>query len=331
MKGDLKEIFDQSARERGDLISIILPVFNEAENIENVLTELYSYLSSAQSQYRFEITFIDDCSRDNSFAVIEKFSLQAPPNVRVSVIRLAKNSGSHVAVTAGLNLSRGEFTVIMASDGQDPAEVIGELIRHWKAGKDMVLAGRETNLNKNRMGNLFSRMAWGIMEWSTQIHVPENGCDFLGIDKKVLDAFNSMNERNTTFIFRLLSLGFEKVEITYVKRARFAGKSSWTFWKKLAIIADAITGFSRRPLKVITNIGLFIFFVLAFRWLYIIVKIYVFKVPPTQLTIILNTIFTTLALQMLMLGFIGDYIWRILDETRKRPEYEINKVGGNLF
>ena len=151
------------------------------------------------------------------------------------------------------------------------------------------------------------------------------------MDKLVLDAFNKMDERNTTFIFRLLSLGFKQREITYVKRPRIGGESKWTFVKKMSIMLDAITGFSNRPMRLIAKFGLFIFAVLVVRWTYVLYKVYYLGISSTEFTLIIDAIYTALALQILVLGVMGDYIWRILDETRKRPQYDIRKVTGQIF
>jgi glycosyltransferase involved in cell wall biosynthesis len=326
----IDHIFREHNQQRGKLVSVILPVFNEAENLPFVIKELNEYLSGL-STYRFEITFIDDHSSDNSFRTLVEYSKPKFDNVRFSVVRLAKNSGSHIAVTAGLNIARGDFAIIMASDGQDPASVVGDLVKEWESGNELILAARSENLDHSFVGNLFSKLAWKLMSWSTKIKMPAKGCDLLGMDKKVLQAFNAMDERNTTFIFRILSLGYRKKEIEYVKRSRISGESKWTFIKKMAVILDAATGYSSRPLRLITKSGLFIFFILVLRWLFVVFNIYVLDQRPTELTIILNTIFTSLAVQILLLGMIGDYIWRILDEARKRPLYEISDVAGEIF
>lgn len=331
MKEDLAILFKRSKKHRGKLISIIMPLYNEEESLSFVLNELFEYISNSLQDYKFEITFIDDCSTDSSYDIVEKASLKTPANIRLSVAQLSRNSGSHIAITAGLNISRGDFTIVMASDGQDPASVISELIAEWENNNELVLASRFDNLDHGFISKIMSHLAWKVMNWSTNIRMPETGCDLLGMDRIVLDAFNEMDERNTTFIFRILSLGFKQKEIQYVKRARVGGKSKWTLLKKVSIMFDAITGFSNRPLKLVTNIGLIVFIVLVFRWIFVIFNVYVLHNPPTDLTIILNTIFTAMAFQVLILGMIGDYIWRILDETRKRPVYEIRKVDGEIF
>jgi glycosyltransferase involved in cell wall biosynthesis len=331
MGDNILTLFQKQRQKRGALMSIVLPLYNEAQSLPFVLDELYRHLSLEQKKYNFEITFIDDCSVDNSVELVKEISLKSPENIKVSVAVLAKNSGSHVAITAGLNIVRGDFIIIMASDGQDPAEVISQLISEWEKGNELVLASRSDNLDHNFVAKYFSKIAWRLMNWSTNVNMPDKGCDLLGLDKKVLDAFNKMDERNTTFIFRILSLGFKQKEIEYVKRARFGGKSNWTFFKKISIMLDAMTGFSNRPLKLITNMGLFVFVILILRWCFVIFKIYILNEAHSELSIILNTIFTALSIQVLLLGIIGDYIWRILDETRKRPLYEISRIEGEIF
>lgn len=331
MKEDLNILFNNKDKKYGNLISIILPLYNEADSLPFVLNELFEYLPINLPNYNFEISFIDDCSTDDSYNIIKNTSNNTPQNIKLSVLQLSKNSGSHVAITAGINVSRGDFTIIMASDGQDPVSVISDLIEKWQLGNDLILASRADNLDHGIISKYFSNAAWKLMNWSTNIKMPESGCDLLGMDKTVVNAFNKIEERNTTFIFRILSLGFKQTEIQYIKRARIAGKSKWTFLKKISIMFDAITGFSNRPLRLIINFGLIIFLALVIRWVIVVFKIYVLKQTPTDLTIILNTIFTALAIQVLILGVIGDYIWRILDETRKRPIYEFKKVDGNIF
>ncbi|MFL2580180.1 MAG: glycosyltransferase family 2 protein [Parvicellaceae bacterium] len=331
MKDNISDLFKKVRINKGNLISIVLPVYNEEISVLFVLKEFTNYLPVKHSNYNFEITFIDDCSTDNSYEIISKFSKNSSQNVKFSVVQLSRNSGSHIAITAGLNISRGDFTIIMASDGQDPTSVVTKLIIEWERGSDLVLASRFDNLDQGALAKIFSKIAWKIMNWSTKINMPETGCDLLGMDKIVVNAFNNMDERNTTFIYRILSLGFKTKEIQYTKNPRFAGQSKWTTLKKIGIIIDAMTGFSNRPLKLITNLGLLVFLTLIIRWLYVVFQIYVLNIEPNELTIILNTIFTALALQVLILGVIGDYIWRILDETRKRPIYEIRKLDGDIF
>ncbi|HRH58548.1 MAG TPA: glycosyltransferase [Chitinophagales bacterium] len=331
MQDNIAILINKINKKKGNLISIIMPLFNEEQSLPFVLKELFDYLPVSLPQYNFEITFIDDCSTDRSYSIVKDTSKSTPANIKLSVVQLSKNSGSHVAITAGINISRGDFTIIMSSDGQDPAEVVALLIKEWENDNELVLASRADNLDQGIVSKTLSRYAWKLMNWSTNIDMPETGCDVLGMDKIVVDAFNKMDERNTTFIFRILSLGFKKKEIQYIKRARVGGISKWTFLKKIAIIFDAITGFSNRPLRLITGLGLFVFVILVFRWIFVVFNVYILDKKPTELTIILNTLFTALAVQVLILGVIGDYIWRILDETRKRPVYEIRKVDGDIF
>ncbi len=308
-----------------------MPLFNEEESLPAVIKEFFDYLPDKLSAYRFEITFVDDCSNDSSYQIIQRLANNSPENIKLSVVQLARNSGSHVAITAGINIARGDFIIIMASDGQDPVDVISTLTEKWNAGSELILASRKDNLDQSYLSKFISRSAWKLMNWSTNINMPETGCDLLGMDRMVADAFNKMDERNTTFIFRILSIGFRQEEFQYIKRARFGGNSKWTFLKKISTMFDAITGFSSRPLRLITNFGLIVFFVLVLRWFYVLADIYLFKNEPTALTIILNTIFSALAILVLIIGMVGDYIWRILDETRKRPLYEIRKSDGTFF
>jgi len=327
----IDELYKKHLIDKSNIISIILPLYNEEGSICFVLDELFDFITKYECKYKFEITFIDDCSTDNSVRNILEKSKESPQNSRVSIVKLSKNSGSHIAITAGLNVSRGDLVIIMASDGQDPPFLIEKFIHLWGKGEKLILASREKNLDQGYISNKISKLAWKLMNWSTQINMPSTGCDVLALDRKVVDSFNSMDERNTTFIFRILSLGYRYIDFSYVKRERYAGNSKWNFFKKISILFDAITGFSNRPLRLITKLGLSIFLILVLRWLYIFLKVYIFGETPTDLLIIVNTILTSTSVVVLLLGMIGDYIWRILDETRKRPIYEIDVIEGEIF
>ena len=327
---DIKELLELNHEKKGALVSIVLPLYNEEESLPVVLEEMTTVLHKELPHYNFEITFIDDCSTDNSFEIVSNY-VSRFQNIKISIAQLAANSGSHVAITAGLNICRGDFAIIMSSDGQDPVIVIKQLIEEWEKGHNLVLAARSDNLDQSPISKLFSRLAWKMMNWSTRIKMPEKGCDLLGMDRIVLNSFNKMNERNTTFIYRLLSLGFNAKEIEYTKRERIGGRSKWTFIKKISIMLDAITGFSNRPLQLITKLGLLSFFILFIRWVFVMYDIYILANDVSEYDIIVNVVYTGVALQVLILGVIGDYIWRILDETRKRPVYSFRAVQGNVF
>ncbi|MEZ4799689.1 MAG: glycosyltransferase family 2 protein [Flavobacteriales bacterium] len=308
-----------------------MPVFNEEECLPLVIEDFFKYLSESLPDYRFEITFIDDCSSDNSFKVISSYVAKAPSNVKLNVVRLAKNSGSHTAITAALNICRGDFSIIMASDGQDPVYLVKELLDRWIEGKDLVLAIRERNSDQSFLSRSTSKLAWQLLSWATKLEIDRGGCDVMGLDRKVVNAFNRMDERNTTFVFRILSLGFDRTTFYYEKRARLVGQSKWNFVKRIGIFVDAVAGFSNRPIRLIVNFGLTIFVVLVLRWLYVIYNAYVLGHEPSQFSIILNTIFTVAAIQILLIGIIGDYTWRILDEARKRPSYDFSDSYGEVF
>lgn len=312
-------------------LTIVLPIYNEIACLPIVLRQLFDYLKSEQFKYKWQLIFVDDCSSDGSFEYLSEKAADAPENVSLAVVQLAKKSGSHVAITAGLNLSNGYFTLVMASDGQDPVEVIGTLVEKWEKGFQIVLASRSENQDHGMPGKIFSAMAWKIMNWATEVRMPDGGCDMLGLDRLALQAFNRLDERNTIFIYQLLALGFKQIIIKYTKKIRIAGKSKWSFYKKFAVMMDAITGYSSKPLRLITRIGFLMSLVLVARWAIVFYRVYVLHQPPRDLDIILNSFFTSLAVHLLILGAVSGYIWRILDETRKRPIYEIGRIGGRVF
>ena len=307
-------------------ISVVIPVYNEDESVLFVLDDLVEVFERFEDLYRFEIVFVDDCSTDSSVEMIQSRVSMLPEDFTVRIVKLCRNSGSHIAISAGLSVAKGDLIVIMASDGQDPAAVINEFVLEWLNGNVLILASRSDNLGQGFLSKLVSRIAWRIMNWCTNLEMPANGCDMLAMDKRVAKSYNSLKERNTTFVFKLLALGFKFKECTYVKRNRFGGKSKWNFYSKLSIMIDAITGFTNRPLRLIAKCGILVFVVMVLRWLIIVYKVYVLGQIPSELSIVLNTVLVVFSIIVLLLAFIGDYVWRILDETRQRPEFEIEEV-----
>ena len=308
------------------LISIIMPLYNEQESVLFVLNEIKLTITNFLSDFQFEIIFVDDCSTDNSVHLLIDEMNSLLPNMILKIIRLTKNCGSHVAISAGLTVAKGDLVIIMSSDGQDPSEIIVTLVREWELGNRLILASRKQNLEQGIISRNFSRLAWQIMNWSSNLKMPDGGCDLLAMDRRVVNAYNAQSERNTTFIFKVMALGYKFKEISYIKRQRHAGNSKWTFLAKMSIMIDAITGFSNRPLRLIVKIGLVVFFLLILRWASIIYKVYFLGETPTDLTIVLNTILVAFSMIILFLGVIGDYVWRILDETRKRSVFVIDEV-----
>lgn len=306
-------------------VSFIFPIYNEAGNIELLYKTMQRTLAAAP-EYDVEFIFINDGSTDDSLAKLK--TLQAADK-RVSVINLARNFGHQIAVTAGLDYSKGDAVIIMDSDMQDPPEVCLELLKEWEAGWDVVYAQRRTRKDgwfKRLTASLFYRLLGRLAD----IHIPPNTGDFRLIDRRVVDALHSFNEHNR-FLRGLVSyVGFKQKAVQFDRHPRHAGTTGYPLRKMIKFAADGILGFSSAPLKLISRVGYLISF-LSFAAVIYALVMRVFDssavVPGWTFTVIAVTFIG--GIQLVMLGVLGSYVGRIYTEAQDRPLYIVESISSS--
>ena len=302
------------------LVSVIIPVFNEEENLPALYQKLYEF--TQQSNNNFEFIFIDDGSSDESFSFLK--NLSAKDN-RVRVIKFSRNFGSHAACLAGLEHSKGDACTFISADLQDPPEMIQTLIDEWKKGHEVVIGIREWDKNSVR---LFQRIYYRLVRRYALQNMPKGGTDVFLIDRKVIDAVVSMKEKNTSIFGLILWSGFKQSLVTYKKGTRYKGISKWTTGKKIKLFIDTFVSFSYLPLRMISFLGIFFAF---FGFLYasfIIFNRLLFLVPVEGWASLMVVLLIVSGVQLIMLGIIGEYLWRNFDSSRKRPAFIIDKRIG---
>lgn len=305
------------------LYSIIIPVLNEEDNIQE-LYERISRLKCGDDDYRFEFIFIDDGSTDNSFNLLEKISKS---DDRVKIIRFSKNFGSWNAISAGIEYAKGDAVTWISADLQEPPDLIPRMIEKWKEGYRIVFANRSSRKDPISK-KLFASFFYMLLRRIALPAYPSNGCDICLIDKRVVEQFNLFRERNRFVQGIILSMGFEKCEIVYERRARKYGESKWGTMKSVKLALDAIISFSYSPLRLIIYAGFAVFFVSIIMILDVIIEKLFFGIPVEGYSSLMIAILFFGGLHAIMLGIIGEYIWRILEETKQRPLYIINdKIG----
>jgi polyisoprenyl-phosphate glycosyltransferase len=295
------------------MISILTPAFNEEENLD----ALYARLSQAMAALgvEWEWVLIDDHSRDDTFAIIQRLALADP---RVRGIRLARNSGSHVAITCGLHHVRGDAAVMMASDLQDPPETLGALLQTWRAGAQVVWATRRERPGDPAHAGFAAVYYWIMRNVVGMKEIPERGADFFLVDRVVIDAFRRCQERHVSVFALIVWLGFKQAYIEYDKQPRTAGRSGWTMAKKIKLVIDSVTGFSDAPIKACSAVGTTL--------LLLGVLLFVPGLFMDGAFTLLIAVMTGLAgVQLLALGVVGEYVWRALDESRRRPVYLVER------
>jgi dolichol-phosphate mannosyltransferase len=307
---------------RRRLLSVVVPLLNEAENLEAVHARLAEVAATLSCDV--EMVFVDDGSSDGSFAKLNELRAR---DGRVCPIRLARNFGSHGACLAGFARARGDWAVIVAADLQDPPELIQQLVAQAEAGHDVVWARRERRDDPAStlfFAGLYNRMMRRIAlpNW------PERGFDFVLVSRRVLDELLSRRESNTSLFGQILWLGFPQTSVAYERVARRAGRSKWTLGKKLKLAIDSFVGFSYVPIRVISLVGLFLAIAGAIYAGFIAVRRLYSGIPVEGWASLMVVVLVLGGVQLLMLGVLGEYLWRTLDQTRGRPPFVVAEAIG---
>jgi dolichol-phosphate mannosyltransferase len=302
------------------MISIILPTYNEESNLLK-LYECLSHVTEKMIGHDFEFIFVDDCSRDRTPYILQDI---AKTDDRVKTIRFARNCGSHAAVAAGLRFCRGDVAIMLAADLQDPPEIIPRLLEEWEKGYKVVWGVRDKREGENFFTLASSRTFYFLMNRLTNVSQPPTGADIFLIDRTVIDAFNNSPEKNTSVYMLIAWLGYTQTYITYVKEARHAGTSKWTTSKRLKLFFDSLISFSYVPLRFMSLMGA----ISAFLGLLYGLVVFVNALrgnPVAGWASLMIVVLLIGGFQMIMMGMLGEYLWRTYDETRGRPRYVIEK------
>lgn len=306
--------------ERVRCLSFVLPAYCEAENLPRLFPRI---LEQAQHCDELEIIVVDDHSKDDTFKVLREWGAK---DTRIKAMRLARNSGSHMAILCGLTAARGDAVVVLASDGQDPPEFTPELLASWRAGHQVVWAVRSAREGETFMTQLFSRLYYATMNRWSSVQLPPAGADFLLLDRRVVDALVEIPERNTSLLALITWLGFSTTELPYIKEARLSGRTKWTFRKKVRLAIDSLMGFSTAPLRMATSLGI-AFGGAGFLYAAALVVNSVsggvlFGTTKTEgWNALMVALLISTGTLMFILGVVGEYLWRALEEVRGRPRF----------
>ncbi len=297
-------------------ISLVIPVFNEEKNIEVLYTEICRTMAHMNKNNNFEIIFIDDGSHDNSFEVISELNRK---DFRVKGLSLSRNFGHQSALSAGLEHTSGDIIIMLDGDLQHPPAVIAELYNKYLEGYDIVNTKRINKYN-SIFKSFSSKYFYKILNSIAEIKIEENSSDFRLINKKVLNAFSSIKEKNR-FIRGLIGyLGFKQTTIEYQASNRYAGESKYTLKKMFNLAINGITSFSAKPLRISLYAGLFLFILGTIYLIFALISHAKGQTMPGWTSLVLIIIFMG-GLQLLGLGIIGEYIAQIFEEVKARPVY----------
>ena len=309
---------------RPRLLTVITPAFNEAESLQALHRRLDQVLASQEQDWEWIV--VDDHSADNTFDVVNNLS-QADSRVRV--IRFARNYGSHTAIACGLHHALGDCAVVMAADLQDPPETLPQLLSAWKAGAKVVWAVRNKRKGESAGTLTFSRLYYFLMRRVVGLKdMPASGADFLLVDRLVIDAFTKFNESNVSIFALITWMGFRQSFITYDKQARVKGKSGWSLEKKLKLVVDSVTSFTYLPIRFMSSAGSIVAVLGVLYGTFLAISALRGSAPHGW-SYLMAVALILGGVQMMMMGMLGEYVWRAFDESRHRPRYLIEAAAGH--
>ena len=302
-------------------VSIVIPVYNEVENLAVLYDRLVNALEEAAIS--FEVVFVDDGSTDESVKCLNDLSVS---DKRVVVVELARNFGHQVAITAGLDFACGRGIVVMDADLQDPPEVLPQFIDKWREGHDVVYAIRERR-KESWILRLSYAMFYRVLHHIAHIDIPLDAGDFCIMDRRVVELLKQMPERNR-FVRGIRSwVGFNQVGLPFERHERHAGQSKYTVGRLMLLALDGLISFSYVPLRVITALGLSVSVVSLLLAIFFFVKKLLYGLSPPGYASIIVSIFFLAGIQLITLGVIGEYVGRIFEEAKRRPMYVLRRVS----
>jgi polyisoprenyl-phosphate glycosyltransferase len=307
------------------MISLVVPCFNESANIHLFYTSCRSLFKSLQKSYLFEIIFIDDGSSDDTLKVLVHLSKK---DKNIKVIEFSRNFGKEAALTAGLQMSKGEAVIPLDADLQDPLSLIPKMIQLWEGGAEVVLARRIDRSEDSWAKRMTSSIFYKLHNAISSIQIPNNVGDFRLMDRKVVSVINEIPEQQRFMKGLFAWVGFKTVSIDYKRPSRHQGQSKFSGWKLWNFAIEGITSFSSAPLRIWSYIGtlgallaLIYGGVIVFKTLYYGVDV------PGYASLLVAVLFFG-SLQLMGIGMLGEYLGRVYLESKNRPIYIIRKKYG---
>lgn len=303
-------------------VSLVIPMYYEEEVAEECYKRVKDVLNSLEN-YEHEVVFVNDGSKDRTLEILEKI---ASNDKNIKVISFARNFGHQCAVTAGLKEVTGDAVVIIDADLQDPPELIPDMLKLWEEGNEVIYAKRKKRDGESAFKLFTAKMFYKALNGLSDVEIPKDTGDFRLVDKKVVEVINSLPEHNK-FLRGLFSwVGFKQAPFEYERKERFAGKTKYPLKKMLKLASDGIISFSTKPLKIIGGIGIASIMVSFLVLLYAILS-FVFKWNNLTAgwTSLMVAITFFAGVQLLSIWIMSEYIARIYDESKGRPQYIVDK------
>lgn len=302
-------------------ISIVVPVYYNSDTLELLYNDMKEKILDKLGDY--EIVFTDDGSLDNSWEIMNSIRERDPEHVKC--VKLSRNFGEHAALLAGLSVCTGDCAVTKQADLQEDSEIILEMYESWKKGNKVVLAVR-SDRDDPILKKFFASIYYKIIHKFVDKNMPVGGCDCYLIDRQVIKVLELLDEKNSSLTLQVLWAGFKTDRVYFHRKEREVGESRWTLSKKVKLAMDSMLSFSYVPIRFISTVGV-VFFAIALLWIIeVIYEALVIGTPIAGWASLMCLVLFSSGLIMVMLGVIGEYVWRALDASRNRPPFIIDTV-----
>ena len=304
-------------------LSIVIPVYYNADTLELLYQDMREKILGKLGDY--EIVFVDDGSGDDSWQVMNSLRSRYP---HIRLVRLSRNFGEHAALLAGLSVCTGDCAVTKQADLQEDSGIILEMYESWKRGNKVVLAVRKER-KENPVKVFFANLYYALIRRIVNKYIPVVGCDCYLIDRKVIEVLQRLDEKNSSLTLQVLWAGFKTDMIYFVRQDREIGKSRWTLAKKVKLVMDSVMSFSYFPLRFMSGLGIFFNILAVILLVIVLIEKFTKNTPIVGWTSLMCVVLCASGIIMLMLGILGEYIWRALDAARSRPPYIIDELLEN--
>jgi glycosyltransferase involved in cell wall biosynthesis len=301
----------------GCTLSIIVPAYNEEEVLPIFHSRLVATLANLKElEGRWEVVYVNDGSKDGTLRILKELQLT---DAAIGVASLSRNFGKEAAMSAGLKLARGEAVILIDADLQDPPELIGDMLRVWQQGADVVNMKRSSRQGETWFKKASAAWFYKVINGLSEVNIPENVGDFRLFSRRAVDALNQLPESNRFMKGLFAWIGYKQVVLEYERHARAAGETKWPYLKLLNFAIEGITGFSVVPLRLASYAG-FLTALSAFVYaLFLLVKTLTIGDSVKGFPTLILTILILGGLQLMAMGIIGEYLGRLFMESKRRP------------
>lgn len=305
-----------------NLISIVVPVYNEHEVLPEFHRRLFGVLDALNIPV--QTIYVNDGSTDRTLDIISELSSR---DSRVAFLDLSRNFGKEIALTAGIDYAEGDVVIVMDADLQDPPELIPELLKYWREGYDVVYAKRTSREGESALKKATAFTFYRLIRYVSRVNIPEDTGDYRLLSRRAVESLKLLREQHRFMKGLFAWIGYPQKGVPYQRDARYAGATKWNYWRLWNFAIEGITSFSVAPLKIATYVG-FITALGSFMYgMYMVMRTLIYGNPVAGYPSLLVVILFLGGMQLLSIGILGEYLGRIFNETKKRPLYFVKGIN----